>query len=178
LLVGPTGRREAPENVAEHVPNATATLSVANPAPGAGQEVFAGVMFTTVPWNEPPTSPTAFPMRGLRELYIHTAWRGLAGSHLELRKYYAPNGSLYSQKWVAATSESRTPLAYQGPKDLPHTPTAQVARQLADGSFWVTDYLEVEGTWISEHNLAGQWRLEVYLESHSAPAGQAAFRLE
>jgi hypothetical protein len=149
------------------------------PKPQAPQEGHtAGVLFTDAPWSETTPLSTSFAIKGLRELYVHTTWEELPGSHVELRKYYAPSGKLYYQRWVAATTESPTPIAYEGPTDLPHTRTAQVAQRLEDGQFRVTDYLEVEGTWISEHKLVGEWRMDVYVQGQSTPAGSGTFSLE
>lgn len=110
-------------------------------------------------------STTRYSIESLRELHVYGLWKGLSGDHVELRKYYSPDGSLYYQKLVAfSTDPASAGKPFEPSADLPHTATVQLAQSNPTGQRVVWDYLPVGGTWITQHGITGTWRVEVYLD--------------
>lgn len=108
---------------------------------------------------------TSFSIDTLRELHVYALWHGLSGDHVELRKYYSPDGSLYYQKLVAfSTDPSSADKAFEPTASIPHTRTVQLAKTTTGGASVVWDYLPVGGTWITQHHMVGTWRVELFLD--------------
>ncbi|MBK6848397.1 MAG: hypothetical protein IPG96_13025 [Proteobacteria bacterium] len=110
-------------------------------------------------------STTRYGIESLRELHVYGLWKGVSGDHVELRKYYSPDGSLYYQKLVAfSTDPASADKPFEPSADLPHTATVQLAQTNPSGQRVVWDYLPIGGTWITQHGMTGSWRVEVYLD--------------
>lgn len=113
-------------------------------------------------------SAKAFSISTLRELHVYSLWPTAVGQHVELRKYYSPDGALFYQKLVASTSaDSAEPQLFEPSESLPHTRTIQTVTVNADGEAIVWDYLPVGGTWITQHQIVGEWRVEIYRDKLS-----------
>lgn len=98
-----------------------------------------------------------FGTNSLRDLLVVVEYRGLSGIHLQRVEFYAPDGSLYQR----VDREVRLASG--------RTPAGRANR--------VEVRLPVGGTWITQNSLLGTWRVEVYLDSETAPATRGAFVL-
>ncbi|MBK8479828.1 MAG: hypothetical protein IPL40_01415 [Proteobacteria bacterium] len=125
-------------------------------------------------------STTRYGIDSVRELHVYGLWKGVSGDHIELRKYYSPDGSLYYQKLVAfSTDPAHADKPFAPTADLPHTGTVQLAPTNPTGQRVVWDYLPVGGTWITQHGMTGTWRVEVYLDrTAGTPDVVKTFQLE
>lgn len=124
-----------------------------------------------------PQAESSFSISTLRELHIYTLWENVDGEHEELRKFYSPDGSLYYQKLLAFSTFSSIEKPFVTSQAVPRALMVQPSIFSSDGEAVVWDYLPVGGTWISEHTMTGIWRVEVFLDGGSSPAGSGSFAL-
>lgn len=129
----------------------------------------ASVIFSKTKLTEPAeVGEPSFDIGALRELHVQTVWRNLSGRHVELRRFYSPDGALYAQKLVPFATDISRAERYQPPVGIPSTHEVQPAPTLADGTILIWDYLPVGGTWIAQRNMVGTWRLEIALDPYGA----------
>lgn len=142
--------------------------AVGGTAPAVTQPIGSLLLSATKEDDPSAAGQSSFDINSLRELHVQTVWHNVTGQHVELRKFYAPDGSLYSQKLVAFATDIASPQPYQAPVGIPSARDVQPATAAADGSVMVWDYLPVGGTWITQHNLLGAWKIEVTLDPFDA----------
>lgn len=98
-----------------------------------------------------------FDAGSLRDLLVVVEYRGFSGVHLQRIEFYAPDGSLYQRVGrEVQLASGRTP---------------------AGRSNRVEVRFPVGGTWITQNSLLGTWRVEVYLDSETAPTTRDVFVL-
>ena len=124
-----------------------------------------------------PEPESSFSIGSLRELHVYTRWENLDGDHEELRKFYSPDGNLYYQKLLGFSTSTFAPKPFFRYKALPQAVTVQSTGMTAEGDAVVWDYLPVGGSWISEHQMTGTWRLEIFLDNSPTPQTRAFFSL-
>jgi hypothetical protein len=118
---------------------------------------------------------STFSASAVRDLYVYTFWTRLSGEHLLTVRFYSPDGHLY-QRLVLPVSVGR-----------PSSPTRQVEgvetpidvqRAAPSGRYQVTVVqLPVAGTWITEHRLLGEWRVDTLLDDDPATLATRVFTL-
>lgn len=129
----------------------------------------------TLVFNEDATSHSAsanqvFSVQSVRELFIHTVWSDLKGEHTETRKFYSPSGELYYEKLTAFSTDIEAPVPFEKPVSIPHGSSVQASPIDANGHAFVSDYLSVGGTWISDRAMTGIWTVEIYLDDAAKPS--------
>jgi hypothetical protein len=160
-------------------PSSTTRLRRWPPQPRhRGAELF----FCETPDTTCRTTQDVFSLAEVRDLYVFVVWPGLTGQHVQTMEFFLPEGSLYSSK--------KTQFIIGGP--LPFSGVAQAfqnevsplppARHLmADanrvhaqgipslfmksrGDSSILTVLPVGGTYITQRNLGGTWRVRVLLD--------------
>ena len=124
-----------------------------------------------------PMPESSFSIGSLRELHIYTRWENLDGDHEELRKIYSPDGNLYYQKLLGFSTTSLSQKPFFSHKALPRALMVQSTGITADGEAVVWNYLPIGGSWISEHQMTGTWRVEIFLDDSPTPQARAFFTL-
>jgi len=119
-------------------------------------------------------------------LYVFVAWPGVTGRHVQTTEFYLPDGSIYSSKkaqfiigGVAAFSTmgpaygnevSPLPPARHLMTDANRTHTQGIPSLLmkSRGNSSILTVLPVGGTYITQRNLSGTWRVRVLLDDRLA----------
>jgi hypothetical protein len=171
-------------------PTATqpAVIGVVAPDPDAGSTPAepppvakipeARVVFTDAPAHGTPSqAQSQFSVGQQRELFMHTVWTNLDGAHDELRRIYSPDGSLFYEKVLAFSLDISEPVADTVQRNVPHEPNVRPVSADAQGNVVVSDYIGLAGTWIGDHGMTGDWRLEVFLDGASVPSVSSVFTL-
>jgi hypothetical protein len=125
----------------------------------------------------PSQTGSTFSVSETRDLYFHSVWANLAGGHRELRRFYAPSGSLYYEKLLPFSTLLDAPVPFKEVVLIPHS--KQIAALSPDeaGQLLLSDAFPLAGTWISDRALVGTWRIEVYLDAATQPNGTLNFEL-
>lgn len=145
----PSGPAAAPS--APHVP------AGASVPPGV-REVFYGESEATA--CQP--GPRQFALDRLRDLYICVVWGGLVGTQVEQLTLVAPDGHAYqtiTRAFVTADAAPSVATVEVEGRSYPVEP----AGWGAGGAALVVVALPVAGTFITQHTLAGTWRVRVAL---------------
>ncbi len=117
--------------------------------------VSATVFFCTTSDPQCRTSVNTFQAKGLRDLFVFVAWRGIQGQHEQGLQFILPDGNVYQR--VAARFDTATTLTSRG------EPV-------------VVQVLPVAGTFITQHSLLGTWAVEVLLDERAIT--RASFTLQ
>lgn len=142
----------------------------APPDPPPPPPPTARVVFSNAPAQGTPSAGQAqFSVSTERELFIHSIWSNLSGEHQELRRIYAPDGSLFYEKILPFSTEISEPVPYTGEDSVPHALVVKPVTFDAKGDLFVSDYLALAGAWIGDHAMIGDWRFEVYLDGATVP---------
>ena len=120
-----------------------------------GSTVSATVFFCTTPDPQCRTSVNTFQAKGLRDLFVFVAWRGVQGQHEQALQFILPDGNVYQR--VAVRFDTATTLTSRG------EPV-------------VVQVLPVAGTFITQHSLLGTWAVEANLDGR--PVTRASFTLQ
>ena len=124
-----------------------------------------------------PEPEAIFSIGSLRELHIYTRWENLDGDHEELRKIYSPDDNLYYQKLLGFSTSGSSHKPFLSQKALPRALVVRSSSMSGDGEVVVWDYLPIGGTWISEHQMTGTWRVEIFLDGSPSPQTRGFFTL-
>ena len=143
-----------------------------------GPEIF----FCETPDTACRTTQESFPLDNLRDLYVFVVWPRVTGQHVQTTEFYLPDGSIYSSKktqfiigGVAAFSAmgpahrneaSLLPPARHLMADANRTHTQGIPSLLmmSRGDSSILTVLPVGGTYITQRNLSGTWRVRVLLD--------------
>jgi hypothetical protein len=139
------------------------------------------------------TTQDTFPLADLRDLFVFVVWPGVSGSHVQTVEFLLPDGSLYSSKKTrfsiggvsaagAMAPEWKNEVAPAPPAphlmadaNKTHTEGISTLLMKSRGDASVLTVLPVGGTYITQRNLSGTWRVRVFLDDRHAV--EAAFTL-
>ena len=146
-----------------------------------GPEIF----YCETPDTSCRTTQESFPIDSLRDLYVFVVWPGVTGQHVQTTEFSLPDGSIYSTKktqfivgGVAAFSAmtpnrnevSPLPPAHHLMADANRIHTHGIPSLLmkSRGDSSILTVLPVGGTYITQRNLSGTWRVRVLLDDRLA----------
>ena len=132
------------------------------------------------------TSQDSFLIADLRDLYVFVVWPGVSGQHVQTVQFLLPEGSIYSSqktKFVVGGRNFSAAMALANPNVVAPTPPA--SHLIADGNkvhaegihsllmksrgdSTLLTVLPVAGTYITQRNLSGAWRVRVLLDDRLA----------
>lgn len=128
------------------------------------------------------TTQDTFSINDLRDLYVFAAWPGVSGQHVQTVEFYLPEGSLYASRKTRFTVGGMAPAAVMAPafqNEVSPTPPAPHLMANANkvhsegipsllmksrGDSAILSVLPVGGTYITQRNLTGTWRVRVLLD--------------
>jgi len=164
-------------------PSSAARFRVRPPRPRPhGPEIF----YCETPDPSCRTTQESFFLDDLRDLYVFVVWPGVTGQHVQTTEFFLPDGSIYSSKktqfiigGVAAFSAMAPGLRNEV------SPLAPARHLMADanrihsqgipsllmksrGDASILTVLPVGGTYITQRNLGGTWRVRVFLDDRLA----------
>ena len=132
------------------------------------------------------TTQDAFAIADLRDLFVFVVWPGVCGQHVETVEFLLPDGSVYSSKKTRFSIGGASPVTAMAPASknevspaprAPHliTEANKVHREgiptllmKSRGDSAVLTVLPVGGTYITQRNLSGTWRVRVLLDDRLA----------
>jgi hypothetical protein len=115
-----------------------------------------------------------FFLEEVRDLYVCVAWRGLAGTYVERLAFIAPDSNVYQALTVAFTTPGvRASVDAVEIEGQQHQVTGSALG--ASGETLVLTSLPVAGTFITQQNLVGLWRVEVSLNGQLIDRGDFIF---
>ena len=147
-----------------------------------GPEIF----FCETPDTACRTTQDSFPLDNLRDLYVFVVWPRVTGQHVQTTEFYLPDGSIYSSKKTQFIIGGVTAFSALGPAYrnevslLPpvrhlmadanriHTQGIPSLLMKSRGDSSVLTVLPVGGTYITQRNLSGTWRVRVLLDDRFA----------
>jgi hypothetical protein len=147
-----------------------------------GPEIF----YCETPDTSCRTTQNTFPIVDLRDLFVFVVWPGVSGQHVQTVEFLLPDGSIYSTKKTRFSIGGASPVAAMAPAfknevspapPAPHL-IAEANKIHADGiptllmksrgDSSVLTVLPVGGTYITQRNLSGTWRVRVFLDDRLA----------
>lgn len=172
-------------------PSPDARLRVRPPQPKPrGPEIF----YCETPDSLCRTTQESFSLADLRDLYVFVVWPGVTGQHVQTTEFYLPDGSIYSSQKTQFIIGGVAVFSAMGPAFRNEVSALAPARHLmADanrmhtqgipslliksrGDSSVLTVLPVGGTYITQRNLSGTWRVRVHLDDRLAL--ESAFTLK
>jgi hypothetical protein len=147
-----------------------------------GPEIF----YCETPDTSCRTTQNTFPILDLRDLFVFVVWPGVSGQHVQTVQFLLPGGSIYSTKKTRFSIGGASPVAAMAPAFKNEvSPAPPAPHLLADankihpegiptllmksrGDSAVLTVLPVGGTYITERNLSGTWRVRVLLDDRLA----------
>jgi hypothetical protein len=147
-----------------------------------GPEIF----YCETPDTSCRTTQDTFPIADLRDLFVFVVWPGVSGQHVQTVEFLLPDGSIYSsnktqfiiggpvfsaamvpafQNVVAPTPPARHLMADANKIHSEGIPTL-LMKSRGDSS--ILTVLPVGGTYITQRNLSGTWRVRVLLDDRLA----------
>ena len=106
--------------------------------------------------------PREFMLNELRQLYVCVVWSGLAGTYSAQLTFVSPDGHVYQTMTLAfVTAEVPATVATLETEGRHHKVTRAGWRGRGETVLVAT--LPVAGTYITQHNLAGYWKVEISL---------------
>jgi hypothetical protein len=147
-----------------------------------GPEIF----YCETPDTSCRTTQNTFPIVDLRDLFVFVVWPGVSGQHVQTVEFLLPGGSIYSTKKTRFSIGGASPVAAMAPAFKNEVSPAPPAPHLiADankihpegiptllmksrGDSSVLTVLPVGGTYITQRNLSGTWRVRVLLDDRLA----------
>ena len=132
------------------------------------------------------TTQDSFPIAELRDLFVFMVWPGVSGQHVQTVQFFLPDGSIYSSQKTQFTIGGHAFSANVGPAvENEVRPTPPAGHLIADankthaegipsllmksrGDSAVLTVLPVAGTFITQRNLSGLWRVRVLLDDRVA----------
>jgi hypothetical protein len=146
---------------------APAKAGEAAAAPKAGD-----IFFCTTDTSECRTSAGVFPLDALRDLYVFVTWPKLSGNFVQTVEFVLPDGNVYLRKQTAFAVRSGQARA----RAVKGSGQPERYFTTSRGAPAVVTSLPVAGTYITQRNLSGVWKVRVYLDGNLA--GAAQFKLE
>jgi hypothetical protein len=147
-----------------------------------GPEIF----YCETPDTSCRTTQDTFPIADLRDLFVFVTWPGISGQHIQTVQFLLPDGSVYSSQKTQfavggpvffANVRTSAPNVVAPPPPAPHL-MADANKTHAEGipsllmksrgDAAVLTVLPVAGTYITQRNLSGTWRLRVLLDDRVA----------
>jgi hypothetical protein len=147
-----------------------------------GPEIF----YCETPDTSCRTTQNTFPITELRDLFVFVVWPGVSGQHVQTVEFLLPGGSTYSTRMTRFSIGGASPVAAMAPAFKNEISPASPAPQLiADankihpqgiptllmksrGDSSILTVLPVGGTYITQRNLSGTWRVRVLLDDRLA----------
>src|SRR6266550_8701907 len=143
-----------------------------------GPEIF----YCETPDTSCRTTQDTFPIADLRDLFVFVVWPGVSGQHVQTVEFLLPGGSIYSSRKTRFSIGGASPLAARAlafnnevspapaaphlvadaNKVHPEGITTLLMKSRGDSS--VLTVLPVGGTYITQRNLSGTWRVRVFLD--------------
>jgi len=164
----------------------------------------AEIFYCETPDTSCRTTQDTFPIAELRDLFVFVVWPGVSGQHVQTMQFLLPDGSIYTTKKTRFSIGGASPVAAMAPEFKNEvSPTAPAPHLMADankihtegiptllmksrGDSSILTVLPVGGTYITQRNLSGTWRVRVLLDDrlalesefalvprHPAPAAKA-----
>jgi hypothetical protein len=147
-----------------------------------GPEIF----YCETPDTSCRTTQDTFPIADLRDLFVFVVWPNVGGQHVQTVQFFLPDGSVYSSQKTRFTIGGPVFTAAVAPavqNEVAPTPPAR--HLIADankihaegipsllmksrGDSSVLTVLPVAGTYITQRNLSGAWRVRVLLDDRLA----------
>src|SRR6267154_2229325 len=144
--------------------NSDARLGQRRPLPRPrGPEIF----YCETPDTSCRTTQDTFPIADLRDLFVFVVWPGVSGQHVQTVAFLLPGGSMYSSRKtrfsIGGPSPARAPAFNNEVSPAPAAPhlVADANKVHPEG---ITTLLPVGGTYITQRNLSGTWRVRVFLD--------------
>jgi hypothetical protein len=160
-------------------PSGVARLPLPRHRPIArGPEIF----YCETPDTSCRTTQDTFPIADLRDLFVFVVWPGVSGHHVQTVEFLLPDESLYSSKktrfsiggaapMTTAATESKNEVAPAPPAphlmadaNKVHAEGIPTLLMKSRGDSAVLTVLPVGGTYITQRNLSGTWRVRVLLD--------------
>jgi hypothetical protein len=128
------------------------------------------------------TTQDTFPIADLRDLFVFVVWPGVSGQHVQTVQFFLPDGGVYSSQKTQFAVGGHAFSANEGPAVQNEVgPTPPARHLIADankthaegipsllmksrGDSAVLAVLPVGGTFITQRNLSGLWRVRVLLD--------------
>jgi len=147
-----------------------------------GPEIF----YCETPDTSCRTTQDTFPIADLRDLFVFVVWPGVSGQHVQTVEFLLPEGSVYSSKKTRFSIGGVSPVAAMAPAFKNEvSPTPPAPHLMADankihaegiptllmksrGDTSILTVLPVGGTYITQRNLTGTWRVRVLLDERLA----------
>jgi hypothetical protein len=147
-----------------------------------GPEIF----YCETPDTSCRTTQDTFPIADLRDLFVFVVWPGVSGQHVQTVEFLLPGGSIYSSKKTRFSIGGALPVAAMAPASKNEVSPAPPAPHLiaeankvhaqgiptllmkSRGDSSVLTVLPVGGTYITQRNLSGTWRVRVLLDDRLA----------
>jgi len=144
------------------------------------------IFYCETPETSCRTTQESFSLGNLRDLYVFVVWPGVTGQHVQTTEFYLPDGSTYSSKKTQFIIGGVAVFPAMGPAHRNQVSLSPPARHLmADanrihthgipsllmksrGDSSVLTVLPVGGTYITQRNLSGTWRVRVLLDDRLA----------
>ncbi len=163
--------------------SSNARLRARRPQPRPrGPEIF----YCETPDTSCRTTQNTFPIADLRDLFVFVVWPGVSGQHVQTVEFLLPDGSIYSAKKTRFSIGGIVPVAAMAPafknqvspappaphlmadanKIHPEGIPALLMKSRGDSS--ILTVLPVGGTYITQRNLSGTWRVRVLLDDRLA----------
>jgi len=147
-----------------------------------GPEIF----FCENPDTACRTTQESFPLDNLRDLYVFVVWPGVTGQHVQTTEFFLPDGSIYSTRktqfilggvaaYSAMAPASRNEVSPLPParhliadanRIHPHGIPSLLMKSRGNSS--ILTVLPVGGTYVTQRNLSGTWRVRVLLDDRLA----------
>ena len=144
------------------------------------------IFFCETPDTSCRTTQDTFPIADLRDLFVFVVWPGVSGQHVQTVQFLLPDGSMYSSQKTQFTIGGQVfvaPAASGAQNEVGPTPPAPHLMANANkthgegipsllmksrGDSAVLSVLPVAGTYITQRNLSGAWRVRVLLDERVA----------
>jgi hypothetical protein len=181
--VAQTSRPLAKTNDRKGEPSIVTRLPLPRPRPTPrGPEIF----YCETPDTSCRTTQDTFPIADLRDLFIFVVWPSVGGQHVQTVQFFLPDGSVYSSQKTRFTTGGPVFTAALAPAVQNEVgPTPPARHLIADankihaegipsllmksrGDSAVLTVLPVAGTYITQRNLSGTWRVRVLLDDRLA----------
>src|SRR5882762_6448947 len=132
------------------------------------------------------TTQDTFPIADLRDLFVFVVWPGAGGQHVQTVEFLLPDGSVYASSKTRFSIGAARPvaaMAHEFKNEVSPTPPAPHLMADANqnhaegiptllmksrGDSSILTVLPVGGTYITQRNLSGTWRVRVLLDDHLA----------
>jgi hypothetical protein len=117
-----------------------------------------------------------FSIDNLRSLYVCIVWTGVSGTHAAQLRFTSPDGNAYQTMTLAfvtpGASVTASTLAVDG-HEYPVTPAGWGRA----GETLLVASLPVAGTYITQHNLAGDWKVQISLDGRTVDEDRFTLRV-